>query len=294
MSAKNKDFALQSDVGEVRQIERVSYSSSAVKTPEQRGTPVSIISPISLTDSSTTACLRHGLELSTIAEDAENAEKNMTLWEGLRIYPRAIMWSLLISVTLIMEGYSTILIPNLNSMPAFQRDFGVPTSAGYEIPAAWQSAFVYTALAGQIVGLTITGLVAKKEGYKFMLQAALVAYTLSVFILFFATTKLALVLGQAAMGIPLGVFQCISGAYAVEVCPVKLRGYLTTYVSCRPGVEQSSRRDADTGAGASMDSGYSGNLSLRSCYVSWCPVRLTGPIACRLRYNGFFQFPSIS
>lgn len=38
------------------------------------------------------------------AEAGTNAEHSMTLWQGLRTYPKASAWSMLISVAVIMEG----------------------------------------------------------------------------------------------------------------------------------------------------------------------------------------------
>lgn len=37
-------------------------------------------------------------------------EHNLTLRQALRAYPKAIMWSLLLSSAVIMEGYDTILV----------------------------------------------------------------------------------------------------------------------------------------------------------------------------------------
>lgn len=62
------------------------------------------------------------------------------------------MWSILFSLTLVMEGYSTILVPNLFSPGPFRRQFGTLQRDGdYEISALWQNALVNGALAGQII-----------------------------------------------------------------------------------------------------------------------------------------------
>lgn len=52
-------------------------------------------------------------EVSVAAEDARAAmtkEHSLRLQDALRAYPRAIMWSLLLSSAVIMEGYDTILV----------------------------------------------------------------------------------------------------------------------------------------------------------------------------------------
>lgn len=60
-----------------------------------------------------------------------------------------------------------------------------------------------------------------------MVSLTLMAGT--VFIPFFAPNLPVLLVGELAMGCCWGVFQTLAPAYASEVCPVALRGYLTTY-----------------------------------------------------------------
>ncbi|KAI4605399.1 hypothetical protein J4E83_010597 [Alternaria metachromatica] len=103
---------------------------------------------------------------TTIVESNNEAERSMSLREGIRLYPKAITWSVLLSMTLIMEGFSTILVPNLFAMQPFRKQFGTLQSNGlYEISADWQSALVNGGLAGQIVGLFATGILAERIGY---------------------------------------------------------------------------------------------------------------------------------
>jgi SP family general alpha glucoside:H+ symporter-like MFS transporter len=175
------------------------------------------------------------LERSASVVEANNdAERSMTLREGLRMYPKAITWSVLLSMTLIMEGFSTILVPNLFSMGPFRRQFGSVQSNGrYELSADWQSALVNGGLVGQIVGLFATGTLAERIGYRYTLMVGLVAMTWFILVPFFATSKVVLLIGQCILGMPWGMFQCICTVYAADVCPVALRAYLTTYVSIR-------------------------------------------------------------
>lgn len=163
------------------------------------------------------------------AEAAKEAERSMTLRKGLRLYPKAIIWSVFFSLTLIMEGYSTILIPNLFAQTPFRRDFGhALPDGGHEISAGWQTALTNGALGGQIFGLFLAGWCSEKYGYRRTLLGGLALMTVFVFVPFFAETKPVLLLGQCLMGAPWGVFQTISTVYAADVCPVALRAYLTT------------------------------------------------------------------
>lgn len=56
----------------------------------------------------------------TIIEHARSAaskERSMTLLQGLRLYPKAVGWSVLISTCIVMEGYDISLVNNF-CMPA--------------------------------------------------------------------------------------------------------------------------------------------------------------------------------
>ena len=44
------------------------------------------------------------------AQAASAKEHNLTLGQALKAYPKAIMWSILLSSAVIMEGYDTLLV----------------------------------------------------------------------------------------------------------------------------------------------------------------------------------------
>lgn len=47
------------------------------------------------------------------ARAATEKEHNMTLLQGIKLYPKAVAWSILISTCIVMEGYDVCLINNL-------------------------------------------------------------------------------------------------------------------------------------------------------------------------------------
>lgn len=52
---------------------------------------------------------------NSILKDAKAAaekERSMTLWQGVKLYPKAIAWSMLISTCIVMEGYDISLVTN--------------------------------------------------------------------------------------------------------------------------------------------------------------------------------------
>ncbi|KAL5342693.1 general substrate transporter [Aspergillus crustosus] len=159
-------------------------------------------------------------------------EQTMTLWEGLRLYPKAVAWSVLLSSTLIMEGYDLALLGSLYATPAFNEKYGVQKPDGkWNVPASWQSALSNGARVGEVIGLIISGLVSERLGYRWTMVSALIAMNAVIFIFFFAVNVEMLLSAEILAGIPWGIFQTLPAAYASEVCPVVLRPYLTTYIN---------------------------------------------------------------
>ncbi|PGG98535.1 hypothetical protein AJ80_09514 [Polytolypa hystricis UAMH7299] len=166
------------------------------------------------------------------AKRAAENERSMTLMQALKIYPKAVGWSVLLSSTLIMEGYDLALLGSLYASPEFNKKYGILGPGGkYLVPASWQSALSNGARAGEVIGLLVNGVVSERYGYRKTMVASLFAMILFIFILFFAPNVQVLVVGEVFCGIPWGIFQTLSTAYASEVCPVVLRPYLTTFVN---------------------------------------------------------------
>jgi SP family general alpha glucoside:H+ symporter-like MFS transporter len=77
----------------------------------------------------------------------------------------------------------------------------------------------------------LNGYFASKYGYRGVMIVALGFLTGFIFITFFANSAAVLLVGQVFCGLSWGVFATIGPAYASEVCPTNLRGYLTIYVN---------------------------------------------------------------
>jgi SP family general alpha glucoside:H+ symporter-like MFS transporter len=54
------------------------------------------------------------------ARIASEAEKNMTLRQALQRHRKAVLWSLLATTSIIMEGFDLALITGFYAYPAFQ------------------------------------------------------------------------------------------------------------------------------------------------------------------------------
>jgi SP family general alpha glucoside:H+ symporter-like MFS transporter len=119
--------------------------------------------------------------------------------------------------------------------PEFVRKFGEPTgdpASPYQVPARWQAGLSNGAAVGEILGLFINGIVSEKFGYRKTMIVSLLSVIAFIFLPFFSNGSLVILqIGEILCGIPWGVFQTLTTAYASEVCPVQLRAYLCTYVN---------------------------------------------------------------
>lgn len=166
------------------------------------------------------------------ARDGTEQEHRLSFRDAIRIYKKAICWSMLFSLAIVMEGYDTTLLQSFYAFPQFVREYGSQLPDGsYGLSAAWQSGLSNGVYVGEIIGLFITGSVSETIGYRRTMIAALLALTTFIFILFFSTNLPTLLVGEILCGIPWGIFQTLTITYAAEVCPVVLRGYLTIYVN---------------------------------------------------------------
>lgn len=173
------------------------------------------------------------------AKAATEKEHTMSLMQGIKLYPKAIGWSILISTCIAMEGFDVCLLPNFFGFPQFQRKYGEQLPDGsWQIPARWQSGLQNGSQVGQIIGLMINGFVSERFGYRYTTLICLVLVAAFTAIFFTAPSVEVLLVGYILSGLPWGVFQTLTITYASEVCPVALRGYLTTYVNFCWGLGQ--------------------------------------------------------
>ncbi|KAK6462830.1 maltose permease [Scheffersomyces coipomensis] len=173
------------------------------------------------------------LDMSNEAKDNDHKEKTMKLREGIKTFPKAVMWSLILSSALIMEGYDTNLLNSFFGFPAFNKKFGnyYPELGEYQVPARWQTGLNMGYNCGCIVGLAIAGYVADVIGYRKTMMSALATSVALIFLQFFSPNREVLLLAYVLLGINWGSYQTLTVTYASEVAPTTLRVYLTTYVN---------------------------------------------------------------
>lgn len=169
----------------------------------------------------------------TAAKHAADQEHALGFVEAIRRYPQAAIWSVLVSASIIMEGYDIVLIQSFFAQESFRRKYGTyfAGTESYEITASWQNGLSNAVSVGTIIGAFANGYFTHRFGYRRVLLASLVAICCFIFISFFSPNLPVLLVGQFLCGIPWGVFATMAPAYASEVCPMALRGYLTVYVN---------------------------------------------------------------
>lgn len=124
------------------------------------------------------------LGFATAAQNATDAEHQMTFTSAIKLYPKAVAWSVLLSTALVMEGYDTLA--TLYAQSQFQSRYGTPTSKEPQISAAWRSGLSDAANVGEIIGLQFNGYFQDRFGYRKTIIGALVGVTGFIFIVFFA------------------------------------------------------------------------------------------------------------
>ncbi|WEW58384.1 hypothetical protein PRK78_003852 [Emydomyces testavorans] len=212
MAFSEKDDGIEpAAVGSIASVEREEYGHSTISTDK----------------------------IFESAKLATDKERKMTLLQGIKLYPKAVAWSLLISTCIVMEGYDISLVGNFYAFPQFNKKYGVQLADGsYQVPARWQAGLSNGAAVGEIIGLFINGWASERFGYRKTIMTCLAFLTAFISIFFTAQNVHSLLAAEILCGIPWGVFQTLTITYASEVCPVALRGYLTTYVNFCWGLGQ--------------------------------------------------------
>ena len=101
------------------------------------------------------------------AELATAKEHSMTLWQGIKLYPKAMGWSVFFSTAIIMEGYDAVLMGSFYAYPSFQVKYGQLLPDGtYGLSAPWQAALSNGINVGAIFGLFLNGIISERYGYR--------------------------------------------------------------------------------------------------------------------------------
>ncbi|KAI8252239.1 Maltose permease MAL31 [Colletotrichum sp. SAR11_239] len=153
------------------------------------------------------------------AKQASDDEHAQTLMQALSQNRKAVFWSVMISMSIVMEGYDVILINNFFAYPEFQKKYGswYGDEIGYQVSGPWQTGLTMAATTGAIFGGLMNGFFASKYGYRWVMIVAMGFLNCFIFVVFFAHSAAMLLVGQILCGFSWGVFATLSPAYASEV-----------------------------------------------------------------------------
>lgn len=166
------------------------------------------------------------------AAKASDDESKLSRKELFSRYRPAVMYSALLSLALVMEGMDVGLVNNFFGQDAYIRKFGWPDANGKQhISSTWQAAIGNGNNLGSIIGLLLNGYLQSRFGSRRVYMGAMAMMACTIFVLFFAVNVQMLLVGNILCGIPWGIFQTNTTAYAAEITPAALRGYLTAWVS---------------------------------------------------------------
>lgn len=237
------------------------FSPDFITTPSSKDAEVDHVSCVELPDRPTggTSFQSSMLYLDMdspqrrVSDDAREGiakERKMSFASGVRMYPRAIRWSVILSLTIVMIAYDKMMVGGSFGAPAFQRQFGSLIQGGdevkYDLSAPWQSALVNAGFATETLALLVNGVLTDRYGYKKVVVGALIFTNLVILLSFFAKTRELLLASQilsgtyyhclgstllSNAGLPWGCFETLSATYAAEVLPVALRTYLLANVN---------------------------------------------------------------
>ncbi|OAL05599.1 general substrate transporter [Phaeosphaeriaceae sp. SRC1lsM3a] len=164
---------------------------------------------------------------------AINNEHNMSVRQSIRFWWKAIVFSFVISLCVVMEGYDTSLMNKFFAFDPFKNKFGdeVDADGNKLVSARWQTIILNGTQVGCILGLVINGYVTEWIGYKKTMIGSMVVMIGAIFIPFFSTGLEMFLVGGIIQGLPWGVFQTLAISYAADLCPMHLRGYMTSWIN---------------------------------------------------------------
>ncbi|EWG48666.1 MFS transporter, SP family, general alpha glucoside:H+ symporter [Fusarium verticillioides 7600] len=174
----------------------------------------------------------HTIELIQRAQDGNAADRDLTIRQALKKYRKAVLWSLVLSISLVMEGYDLVMLGSFYGLTQFQDHFGEYSAKEGKkvISPAWQSGLSNSSQVGQLAGLLINAWAQDKFGARTTMMVFMAYLVGTIFILAFAPSLSVLAFGEALCGVAWGVFQTLSTTYACEVVPTILRPYVTAWV----------------------------------------------------------------
>lgn len=144
-------------------------------------------------------------ELAADAQEANTTDRELSILQAMKLYPKAVAWSMIVSAASIMDGYDYHVISSLFAQPAFQKAYGeLQQNGSYQITAPWQSGLNNGSSVGCLLGLYLAGHLTDKFGFRKTIMFTLFLTFCFIFIQFFANSLVLLQVGQILLGWSIG------------------------------------------------------------------------------------------
>ena len=152
--------------------------------------------------------------------------------EAVRIYWKAVVLTLWLTLTIIMRGYDASVATSFFALPAFRNRFGYNVPGhGNQIQAKWQSVLSIATTVGQVFGSFAATVPMDKWGRRPTLAVCLVLTCCIIPIEVFAPSIQVLVAAEYLAGFILGFYQVLIPTYSAELLPTVLRPYLAACIN---------------------------------------------------------------
>ncbi|KAH8731609.1 hypothetical protein GQ44DRAFT_755693 [Phaeosphaeriaceae sp. PMI808] len=178
-------------------------------------------------------------------EDEE--EKAAPLSKLIRLYSTMVWWMVGMSIAILYSGYDSVILGALNSVEAYQRDWGEwmlnsdpdPAKEKWEwtIPALWLSLWDGIGPLGQIAGTALGGWLMDRLGRRFCLMMGSTIGIVAILNLFFSNRpadkgwrRIILLIGKVVQGFGLGIIKIGTMTYMSEVAPTRLKGPIMSLI----------------------------------------------------------------
>ncbi|ODV95704.1 hypothetical protein PACTADRAFT_76140 [Pachysolen tannophilus NRRL Y-2460] len=166
-------------------------------------------------------------EIILKTKDIAEEEKQVSVFEAVKRYPKEILWSCIFSLGVVMAGYDAQIISSFYALPSFQKHYGIPDGDdSYYITAAWQTALGMGSPIGQIIGTLFCAWPLEWFGRKKTYAAVNAGCIALVFMQFFAPSIQVLCAGEILAGLLWGFCVLIGPTFASEITHTSLRGIL--------------------------------------------------------------------
>lgn len=164
-------------------------------------------------------------------KDIADLEHQIGVIEALRKYPKAMFWSCIFAVGVVMAGYDAQIITSFYALPSFVDKYGQYSNGEKQVTAAWQTGLGMGNPIGQILGSLAVSWPSERYGRKLTGISCVLLLAGIVFIQFFAPSVQVLTVGEVLAGLMWGAFITLCPTYASEVAPLPLRGILTGFIN---------------------------------------------------------------